>query len=189
MKIQTEITEATRNLFIQVFCDFYKNKPIEKITVKEIAEKAGYSRATFYNYFKDPYDLMQFIEDEFITHIINSIKLNVSSDNFFENFINNFSLALSSKNTHEFLLFTNPYNTSFINRFKAKIIPVLMEILNIPQNDKSAIYVLEFYIPGIISIFSRWSQNKNEFSTDELANLIKTILDEGILTSLKKIEH
>ncbi|MBQ8625170.1 MAG: TetR/AcrR family transcriptional regulator [Agathobacter sp.] len=49
MKKQPEITDATRQAFIDVFCEYYLERPIEKITVKEISEKAGYSRVTFYN--------------------------------------------------------------------------------------------------------------------------------------------
>ena len=36
-------------------------KPFEEISVSEICEKAGYPRATFYNYFLDKYDLLNMI--------------------------------------------------------------------------------------------------------------------------------
>lgn len=67
MNKQPEITDATRNAFIQVFCKYYAIRPIEKITVKEITQDAGYSRTTFYNYFNDPYDLLNYIESELTT--------------------------------------------------------------------------------------------------------------------------
>jgi probable dihydroxyacetone kinase regulator len=36
-------------------------KPIEKITIKEIADKAGVIRPTFYNHFQDKYELLEWI--------------------------------------------------------------------------------------------------------------------------------
>jgi len=37
------------------------SKPIEKITIKEITDKAGVIRPTFYNHFQDKYELMEWI--------------------------------------------------------------------------------------------------------------------------------
>ena len=36
-------------------------KPIEKITIKEITDKAGVIRPTFYNHFQDKYELIEWI--------------------------------------------------------------------------------------------------------------------------------
>ena len=36
-------------------------KPIDKITIKEITDKAGVIRATFYNHFQDKYELLEWI--------------------------------------------------------------------------------------------------------------------------------
>ena len=38
-----------------------KNYPIEKITIKEITDKAGVIRPTFYNHFQDKYKLIEWI--------------------------------------------------------------------------------------------------------------------------------
>ena len=44
-----------------------KEKPIEKITIKEITDKAGVIRPTFYNHFQDKYELLEWIvQDELI---------------------------------------------------------------------------------------------------------------------------
>ena len=36
-------------------------QPIEKITIKEITDKAGVIRPTFYNHFQDKYELLEWI--------------------------------------------------------------------------------------------------------------------------------
>jgi probable dihydroxyacetone kinase regulator len=39
-------------------------KPVEKITIKEITDKAGVIRPTFYNHFQDKYELLEWIVRE-----------------------------------------------------------------------------------------------------------------------------
>lgn len=41
-----------------------KTRPIEKITIKEITDKAGVIRPTFYNHFRDKYELLEWIVRE-----------------------------------------------------------------------------------------------------------------------------
>ena len=38
--------------------------PIEKITIREITDKAGVIRPTFYNHFQDKYELIEWIVDQ-----------------------------------------------------------------------------------------------------------------------------
>ena len=38
-----------------------QNRPLEKITIKEITDKAGVIRPTFYNHFQDKYELIEWI--------------------------------------------------------------------------------------------------------------------------------
>lgn len=55
----------SRNEIDQMLADSLKalgaRQPIEKITIKEITDKAGVIRPTFYNHFQDKYELMEWI--------------------------------------------------------------------------------------------------------------------------------
>lgn len=53
----------------QSFVKLLKQKPVSKITIKEICEDADINRATFYAHYTDQYDLLQQIEDEIIQDI------------------------------------------------------------------------------------------------------------------------
>lgn len=48
-------------------------KPIEKITIRELAALAEISKATFYLHYQDIYDLSEQIGKEVLTNILNSI--------------------------------------------------------------------------------------------------------------------
>ncbi|URN86257.1 TetR/AcrR family transcriptional regulator [Acetobacterium wieringae] len=58
---------VTRQNLIDSFWLLYCQKNIEKITVKEICEIAGYNRSTFYVYFNDVYEILEEIEEQTIT--------------------------------------------------------------------------------------------------------------------------
>lgn len=49
----------------EAFMSLYMEKPIEKISIRAIAEKAGINRGTFYDHYLDIYDLRDKIETEF----------------------------------------------------------------------------------------------------------------------------
>ena len=48
MKKQPEITDATRESFVNAFFQLAKAKSINRITIREITTLAGYNRTTFY---------------------------------------------------------------------------------------------------------------------------------------------
>lgn len=50
--------KTAKELLAESFRELAEQKPIDKITVQEIADNAGYSPATFYRQFKDKYDLI-----------------------------------------------------------------------------------------------------------------------------------
>ena len=48
---QPEVTERTRQRLCRAFWHLYSRQPLEKVTVKQVAELGGYNRATFYLYY------------------------------------------------------------------------------------------------------------------------------------------
>lgn len=54
----------TRMRIRQAFFQCLKEKPISRITVKELCDIAEINRATFYSHYDDPYDLMVKLENE-----------------------------------------------------------------------------------------------------------------------------
>ena len=57
-------TRVTKMLIRKAFTQLLVNKPIQSISIKELCEKAGINRGTFYAHYKDIYDLRSQIEDE-----------------------------------------------------------------------------------------------------------------------------
>ncbi len=184
MKKQPEITEATRNTFIEAFCELYKTTPIEKITVKELVQKAGYCRATFYNYFKDAYDLLECVENEFISSLLETITNNIEQ-NKVDDFVHTFVKLVRSEERYINVFMNSCNNSSFIEKLKTEALPLLLAAFHVPIENVTARYALEFYISGLIPVIGTWLKNSQDIPTEELAKLIKGILQEGILKQIK----
>ena len=63
----------TKRAIKNAFLILRAQKPIEKITIRELAALAEISKATFYLHYQDIYDLSEQIGKEVLTNILNSI--------------------------------------------------------------------------------------------------------------------
>ena len=70
----------TQGVLKQSLLSFLKEKPINKITVKEVCERAELNRATFYAHYSDCFALLESIEEDLLEAFQQSLKLVASFD-------------------------------------------------------------------------------------------------------------
>ncbi|WP_042200878.1 TetR/AcrR family transcriptional regulator [Paenibacillus camerounensis] len=177
MHKQPEITDKTRQAFVNVFCDLYSRKPIEKISIQEIANQSGYNRSTFYQYFTDIYALLDYVEER----ILNSINEEMASREFSTH---TFQDALQCfENVEEIsvlkAILGDYGSVHFVERLKREI-PFERLIIDFPTNDAVAPYIIEFYISTLISMFRLWIRNDKDLSSEELVKLIDSLFTSGL---------
>jgi AcrR family transcriptional regulator len=176
--------EATRQTFVDAFCEVYKTKSIEKITVAELTRKAGYNRGTFYEYFIDVYDLLEHIEDKLIEQIGEKVAGSISNGKFADIFLEAFADMQEQTEKYAFALLTSEHISKFPAKLKKALMPVIMEAFHISPHDTKTVYALDFYLSGVISMMSEWQKNDRELNIDELGELVRTILTQGVLTAI-----
>lgn len=66
MQKENRRVRMTKALLNESLLKYLKEKPISRITVKEICEDADVNRSTYYVYYSDPYDQLDKIEDALI---------------------------------------------------------------------------------------------------------------------------
>ena len=59
-------TRLTKALIRQAFTSLLEEKPIQRIAVTELCQRAGINRSTFYAHYDDIYDLLQQIEEDML---------------------------------------------------------------------------------------------------------------------------
>lgn len=66
MREKDQRTQLTRSLIRQAFTGLLQQKPLQHITVKELCQKAGINRSTFYAHYVDIYDLLAKVEEDML---------------------------------------------------------------------------------------------------------------------------
>ena len=71
---------VTKMLIRKEFTQLLKEKPVQSITVRELCERTGINRSTFYNHYQDVYDLLEQIENEMLGELNEHLK-SISPEN------------------------------------------------------------------------------------------------------------
>lgn len=110
--------EKTRRNIINAFLNLRSRKPLEKITVKELAEIAQINKATFYLHYHDIYELSELLEKD----VIESSLLNIEHpDAVFENnklFMRELTISLAANEQLIKILFEGNRSNRFIELFE-----------------------------------------------------------------------
>lgn len=176
-------TTRTRESLKRAFWDLYAEKPLEQVTVAEVAARAGYNRSTFYAYFKDTRDVFEQTQEEIYQ--------------FFEQ---NFP-ALYDPRDGEALLRDLRYYIGFIDanetyfrllgqkghiQFVQRLWNLLHEralqsrlfLRNL--DDEISGYYIDFIFHAQVVMVSRWLQSGRDMPLEDLAKLMQTMLLHGI---------
>lgn len=163
MKKQPHITEQTKLSLRNAFWQLYSEKPIERISIKEITEVAGYNRGTFYLYYKDVYDILSQIENDILDKISSVINKAIQQKDP-QDFINNLSIFLELMQTYSkysTVLLSDNGDPQFTTRLKEIIWPLLSRFF-IPTeglDDYHVELLSEFYLSGILTAVLKWNRN------------------------------
>lgn len=161
-----------------------EKKDFEYITVKDICEKAGVNRSTFYLHYENTTDLLQDVIDRM-------------NDSFVEHYKERRSLEVEGKTLEELYLITdenlNPYlDFIYQNRYVYKAMKTKPHIFNVnskyeemydrlfsPILSKYGVsntekkYVMNYYMNGVSSIIMTWVDNECSLSKETVVRIIK----------------
>lgn len=170
---RSETSDQTRENLKQAFLELYASKPIERISIREITDRAGYNRATFYLYFRDIYDLLATIEDELLAGVDAIVNPLLSREDLYER-MGSF-LSLASRYTRPFsILLGDNGDPSFTRRFKQRLEPLIDRLLVTQRTlgPREHELVNTFYLAGVVAVVVEWLQDPRDMGVDELVRFI-----------------
>lgn len=176
MRKQPQVTEQTRANLRAAFWELYATKPIEKVSVREIADRAGYNRATFYLYYHDVYEVLEEIESELLeglARLVNDRLMQSERLDFSQHM--GIILQLAQRYRGYFaVLIGEQGDPSFSRRFKEVVAPLLERFVLPPEGltEPERHVLLEFYLSGIVAAVSTWLSEGEPMSIDQLISLI-----------------
>lgn len=158
-------------------------KPIEKISISEIAEKAGVNRKTFYSYYDRIEDVCAEIEDELISDmeaLLQSLLIDEYGlgPQYFLQFIN--LLYSSSPEFFENLVSIQNYHF-LASRIKQSLKKQIILSMDVPPEKKERLELLiEFYLAGAVAIYIDWIKKGKPVSFEEITMTIFSFIRDGV---------
>lgn len=170
---QTEMTQINLQ---EAFCTLYAKKNIDKITVKDICNLAGYNRSTFYQYYADVYDMLHKFENQlldeishFIIQLVNEANnMNASQliQTVFEFFVQN--------DKYISVLFNFHNNSNFTHKVVENLKPLWIKYFfqaDHHHTEAEVDLLMEFYIVGLISMYQKWFHDHNGVTFEQIIQL------------------
>lgn len=178
-------SKETKERFKKAFFALYAEKKIEKITIKEVAELAGFNRGTFYLYYKSIYDLLQKSEQELLDDFAKMLDLNVK---FYFGLIDapDESMLSNSIEHTEYIRILNSENGD--PRFKSRMKNIIKDAYRKHINQNNTVvskveYLLEYVVEANMSIFQYWFMNRDKdfprISLKDIREIIQYVDQNG----------
>ena len=180
MRKQPQVTEQTRANLRQAFWELYAERPVEKISVREITDRAGYNRATFYLYYHDVYELLEEIEDMVLGNIerLEQAPLHQGDTLDFSQHMG-LILRLAQRSRDYTRVLLSPHgDPAFSDRLK-EIISPLVDRFFLPEaqlDEQASRVVREFYLSGILATIRIWTAEDDPMPIDQLIQLVMRIV-------------
>lgn len=190
MFMKTEKTDRrvkyTKMVLRESLTKIMHDKPISRITIKELCENADINRATFYAHYNDQYDLLKKVEQE----IIDDINSYLDSSSFDEN--NMDSLLVMTK------IFEYIKENAEICRvllgsngdidFQKEIMMIVQKRFVSEQktkktvNEKVVEYIYTFAATGSIGLIQKWLSEDSKMTPSDMAKLVIKLTNQGLIT-------
>lgn len=200
LKKQPEVTAQTRQNLTDAFWSLYKKKRIEKITVREITQLAGYNRGTFYEYFLDVYDVLEQLEQSIMPQMpafppmdlppMDMPPIDLSSSNGSSGLpmpsmpfpVESFMKLYETYNEYYTVLLGDNGDSSFMSKIKKTMLPKQKEVLLASGASDSFELdaVLEYTNISMIGMLAYWFRLENKPPVEEFLALMYQIMQGGV---------
>ena len=163
--------ERTRRSIINAFIELRSQKPIEKITIKELAEHACINKATFYSHYEDIYDLAEQLETETISSIVKGIAhldMLVSNPKLV---VTELCVALHAHESLLYILFSGSRAGLMVNRLESILKEEVYNLYPEHRNNLKLDIILSVLIHGNFQAFLSHS----EYKTDDVTEILGEI--------------
>ena len=165
----------TRMVIRKTFLELLKEKPISRITVKEICERSEINRATFYKHYQDPFDLLEKLEDEILEHILTMLSQRSYTD-ISVLYIDMLNMLKENEELYRILASGHGDRSLYGRLFMSCYQQVFPLIKNrFPHLDHLKQNLLYYYLSqGCSGAVSYWFTNGMQESPEEIAEFISS---------------
>ena len=178
----------TKKAIRRAVLEFLETKDVEKITVKEVAERADVDRKTVYNYYGSVEAVLGEIEDEVVRELEEKTKeLRYEAEHplaIFE--------ALNDLLQNNIELYSHfmkiEYNSRLLEKMLVHLRNKVREMIERSDSIKSERVELctEYVTAGLFSAYRYWFNEKDKCTLEEFSKEVATLVLKGVPAALRK---
>lgn len=186
--LSSKMSENTKDLLKDSLRILLGEKPISKISIRELTDLAGVNRQTFYYHYRDIYELAE----DMIVYDFNKYKNDLTNEES-SPVINLYNVLREKKK-----VVNNIYSGSDMNKTNRVSINYVKKILdenlnsykdaeNLSKDDRA--FIIKFFSLVIVGIIHIWVEEGMPDTLYEDLNRVQRILQLGIKMSVDKLSN
>lgn len=183
-----EMQARTKKAFADALKELMKEKPLNRITVKDLVERCNVNRKTFYYYFADIYDLLRWILEE---ETLNVVKQFDMVSDFRDSIV--FILDYLEKNDYLIRCAYDAMGRNELSRFIHKdVIDLIYSVLDkyekemgLSLSDSYKRFAADFYADGISGLIVEWVRNPGKTSKETAVDYMDRFLNSSVPSVLR----
>ncbi|MBP3872253.1 MAG: TetR/AcrR family transcriptional regulator C-terminal domain-containing protein [Lachnospiraceae bacterium] len=171
-------------LLSESFKELVLEKPVEKITIKQITDRAGVIRVTFYNHFQDKYELLEWICRE---EVVNPSRILLQNNMQREAVTFIFTALLKNKGFYSHVAHTSGQN-SFESIMRDLISETITEYFLSNDTRKSGKYnwistkwIADYYSQGFTFVLMSWIDKDMSVPPEDMVSVYEFISMHSVL--------
>lgn len=179
------MAHATKKALAMSLKNLLLKKPLNKITINDIAEDCGINRMTFYYHFKDIYDLIEWtcIEDA-----AKALEGKKTYDTWQQGFLNIFYAVLENK---PFIM--NVYHSVSREQVEIYLYKLTYDLLigvineksvNMSVRDEDKKFIADFYKYAFVGIMLNWIKDGMKENPEKIIESLSTLIHGNISKAL-----
>lgn len=162
--------QNTKSMLAETIKQLIRNKPLDRITVTDIATTSGISRQTFYRHFIDKYDLVNWYFKELVMKSFTEMG---QGKTLKEALVLKFTFIQSE---HDF--FREAFKSNDFNNLKAFDFECIYHfykeqlLIDEQASTRQFDFLLQMYCKGSVEMTIEWILNQMPVSIDEITDLL-----------------
>ena len=176
-------TRLSKKLFQHAVLELLEEKGgIEKISVRELCEKAELNRSTFYAHYAEPREVLQEAEDEIMTETAEHIKMiGEQMTGGGKEYLSSFLRHIRDNDKVFRVLLVTAADPAFKNRFMQISVLNLFEHMQLTMDADKQQYIYSYLLNGSFGILTQWIRSDYAVSIEEIVDLLFTLNASAIL--------
>ncbi|HVI41465.1 MAG TPA: TetR/AcrR family transcriptional regulator C-terminal domain-containing protein [Anaerovoracaceae bacterium] len=161
-----------KEIFMKSLLELSQEKPVEKITVQNILDHSGAARQTFYNYFTDKYDLINYVYQYEVESFFNKYYVNLD---LYECIHRVYVLFIKSKQFYKHIAkmeSQNSFKKFLYDNTRNFYISTIQKKFGKDEINDRLTYIIDFTCHGAVGLCIHWIMNDMKETPEEMTSRI-----------------